>query len=583
MEPSEKPAWPSPDVDPVTQYARRLKERQVQRTRLAEKYRRLMRVRMVFLALVVAVAWLAEKERLLPLLLLPPALALEGIIRWRHRVHKVWWRTANAVRFNRRLLDRLEGRWAGHGDPGTRFLDESHPFALDLDLFGSGSLFERLCLDGTGLGQVALASWLRSPSPAPVVRDRQAAVRELGPRLDLREDLAVLGAEAPAGGNLDELAAWGQSPVSTQPNWSRRLILVLGLTSLVCVGLCAGGSGPIAFLTALLMAGLAAWLHDRTRSAPSGIEGKAAELAFFAAVLARLERERFASPLSSRLRSELDCGGQSAAHHIARLRWLAILPVPWLTTAWKKRFGPMFSRWLATVREFEALNALAAYAYENPADLFPEVIESGPCFLAEELGHPLLPRDRCICNDVCLDSSCSVLVISGSNMSGKSTLLRTVGTNAILALAGAPVRAKRLSLSSLTLGATLRIQDSLQAGRSRFYAEVARVRQLLDLAKGPVPLLFLLDELFSGTNSNDRRLGAEAVVRTLLNGHALGLLTTHDLALTHLADQLTPRVVNVHFADSFVDGQLTFDYRVRMGVCPSSNGLALMRAVGIVV
>src|SRR5581483_6714582 len=322
MEPSEKPAWPSPDVDPVTQYARRLKERQVQRTRLAEKYRRLMRVRMVFLALVVAVAWLAEKERLLPLLLLPPALALEGIIRWRHRVHKVWWRTANAVRFNRRLLDRLEGRWAGHGDPGTRFLDESHPFALDLDLFGSGSLFERLCLDGTGLGQVALASWLRSPSPAPVVRDRQAAVRELGPRLDLREDLAVLGAEAPAGGNLDELAAWGQSPVSTQPNWSRRLILVLGLTSLVCVGLCAGGSGPIAFLTALLMAGLAAWLHDRTRSAPSGIEGKAAELAFFAAVLARLERERFASPLSSRLRSELDCGGQSAAHHIARLRWL---------------------------------------------------------------------------------------------------------------------------------------------------------------------------------------------------------------------------------------------------------------------
>jgi DNA mismatch repair ATPase MutS len=168
-------------------------------------------------------------------------------------------------------------------------------------------------------------------------------------------------------------------------------------------------------------------------------------------------------------------------------------------------------------------------------------------------------------------------------MSGKSTLLRTVGANAVLALAGAPVRAKRLCLSSLTLGATLRIQDSLQAGRSRFYAEVARVRQLLDLAKGPVPLLFLLDELFSGTNSNDRRLGAEAVVRTLLDCRAIGLVTTHDLALTHLADQLAPRAVNVHFADHFADGQMTFDYRMRPGVCPSSNGLALMRAVGIVV
>jgi hypothetical protein len=565
------------------EYQRRLKDRHALGARLAQKYRRLTRGRIAFLGLVVAVAWLAEKERLLPLLLLPPALILEGIIRWRNRVRKVWQKAANALRFNRRLIDRLEGRWAGHGDPGTRFLDESHPFALDLDLFGDGSLFERLCMDATGLGQTTLAAWLLSPAAAPVVRNRQSAVGELRCHLDLREDLALLGAEAPAGANLDGLAAWGGADVPSRPDWNRRAIQILGLVSLICVGLCAGGGGPFAFLTAVLTAGLAAWLHDRTRSAPSGIEGKAAELAFFSAVLARLERARFTSPLLSQLRAQLECGGRPASRHVARLRWLVVLHIPWAITSWRKRFGPMLGRWIAAVRECEALSALAAYSYENPADPFPEVIEDGPCYVAEELGHPLLPRDRCVCNDVRLDGSCNVLVVSGSNMSGKSTLLRTVGVNAVLALAGASVRARRLCLSSLTLGATLRIQDSLQAGRSRFYAEVARVRQLLDLAKGPVPLLFLLDELFSGTNSNDRRLGAEAVVRTLLEAAAIGLVTTHDLALTHLADRLASRAANVHFADHFADGQMTFDYRMRPGVCPSSNGLALMRAVGIVV
>jgi hypothetical protein len=569
--------------DPASAYARRLEERQVQRTRLARKYGRLSRGRIALLALVVAVAWLAEKERLLPLLLLPPALILEGIIRWRNRVRKVWWRVANAVRFNRRLRDRLEGRWAGQGEPGTRFLDESHPCSLDLDLFGRGSLFERLCVDATGLGQSTLAAWLCSPAPAPEVRDRQSAVGELLLRLDLWEDLALLGAEAPPRIDLDELAAWGQSDVPARVDWNRRMMVALGLVSLICVGFCAGGAGPVAFLTAFLSGGLAAWLHDRSRSNPSGIEGKTAELAFFSAVLARLERERFASPRLSRLRAELDGSGGSAARQVGRLRWLTALHLGWAVAAWRKRFGPRLGRWLAAVRECEAFAALAAYAFENPADPFPEVIDGGPCFDAEGLGHPLLPRDRCVCNDVRLDGARSALVISGSNMSGKSTLLRTVGVNAVLALTGAPVRAKHLGLSPLTLGATLRIQDSLQAGRSRFYAEVTRVRQLLDLARGPWPLLFLLDELFSGTNSHDRRLGAEAVVRTLLEAGAIGLVTTHDLALTQLAEQLAPRVTNVHFADHFADGQMTFDYRMRPGVCPSSNGLALMRAVGIVV
>src|SRR5205807_4117370 len=164
-----------------------------------------------------------------------------------------------------------------------------------------------------------------------------------------------------------------------------------------------------------------------------------------------------------------------------------------------------------------------------------------------------------------------------------STFLRTAGVNAVLALAGAPVRARRLRLSPLAVGATLRIQDSLQEGRSRFYAEILRVRQIVDLSRGPLPLLFLLDEIFAGTNSHDRRLGAEAVVRGLVEAGAIGLVTTHDLSLTQIAEQLAPRVANVHFADHFEGGEMRFDYRLRPGVVQHSNALALMRAVGLEV
>src|SRR5262249_20128650 len=188
----------------------------------------------------------------------------------------------------------------------------------------------------------------------------------------------------------------------------------------------------------------------------------------------------------------------------------------------------------------EALCSLATYAFENPEDPFPEIADAAPCLDGEALAHPLMPRGRCVPNDLTLGRDVRLLVVSGSNMAGESTFLRTVGVNAVLALAGAPVRAGRLRLSPLVLGATLRIQDSLQRGQSRFYAEITRLRQVLDLARGPVPVLFLLDELLSGTNSEDRRAGAEAVLRRLVDTGAIGLVTTHDLALTSVADGLGP-------------------------------------------
>jgi DNA mismatch repair ATPase MutS len=254
-----------------------------------------------------------------------------------------------------------------------------------------------------------------------------------------------------------------------------------------------------------------------------------------------------------------------------------------LLDGWRRGSGLAVGRWLAALGEFEALCALATYSFECPDDPFPEVVEGGAVFEAVGLAHPLLPLVRCVRNDISLADPVRILVVSGSNMAGKSTLLRAVGVNTVLALAGGPVRARRLRLSSFAVGATLRIQDSLLAGRSRFQAEVLRVRRLLDMARAAPPLLFLLDELFQGTNSADRRIGAEAVLRQLADAGAVGLVTTHDLALTDIVDRLDGRAANVHFEDRVENGELTFEYRMRPGVVCHTNGLALMRAVGIEV
>jgi DNA mismatch repair ATPase MutS len=250
---------------------------------------------------------------------------------------------------------------------------------------------------------------------------------------------------------------------------------------------------------------------------------------------------------------------------------------------WRRTTGPALRRWAAVVGEAEALAALATYAAENPTDTFPELVPDGPLYEAVGLGHPLLPRDRCVPNELALNDELRLLIVSGSNMAGKSTLLRAVGVNAVLAQAGAPVRAARLRLSPLAVGATLRVLDSLQSGRSRFFAEILRLRQIVALSEGPRPVLFLLDEILHGTNSHDRRLGTAAVLRGLLRRPAIGLVTTHDLALTAIADELAPHAANVHFADEFVNGELHFDYRLRPGVVQHSNALALMRAVGLEV
>ncbi|MBI4876236.1 MAG: DNA mismatch repair protein MutS [Acidobacteria bacterium] len=590
--------------DPRKEYTDRLEARRRVVTWHDRLHIRFGNVRLAVAAAAAVLAWLAfSRDAISGWWLLAPAAIFMLLASTHDRVLSRRSKADRAVRFYTRGLERLDHTWMGKGEAGLRFRDESHPYAADLDLFGQGGLFELLCTARTRAGEEALARWLLAPATLAEIRDRHAAIDELRFRLDLREDLALLGFEARSSFDSEPLPKWGEQPPLLDSGPMRVLASALAVVALAAfAGWLAFGLTARMFLGVLVLeAAFGFATRRKVLRAVQAVEQPAHDLALMAEVLRRLERERFASPRLQELRRALETRGHPPSWHIARLnRLLELLesrdhlvvriigpPLMWTTQlafaieAWRKRSGPAVRRWIAAVGEIGALSALAGYAYEHPADPFPEFSEDGPLFDGEGLGHPLIAGDRCVCNDVRLDQGLRVLVVSGSNMSGKSTLLRTVGVNAVLAMAGAPVRARRLRLSPFVIGATIRITDSLQAGSSRFYAEITRLRQLVDLTRGPRPLLFLLDELLHGTNSRDRCIGGEAVVRSLVERGAVGLMTTHDLALTEIADRLDPHGANVHFEDHLEDGKITFDYLKRDGVVQKSNALGLMRSIGL--
>ncbi|HWE40096.1 MAG TPA: DNA mismatch repair protein MutS [Isosphaeraceae bacterium] len=610
---------------PLETYRRRLDDRRGARARLGRREGMVANLRVGLFAAAAVVAWLASGDRIGWGWIALPILGFAGLVVVHGRLKRLIHRAERAAAYYERGLDRVEDRWSGRGEEGTRFADEAHPFAADLDLFGRGSLFQRINTARTLAGEATLAAWLKAPqAPAETIRGRQEAVADLADRLDLREELDGLGDDVRDGLHAPALVAWGDEPailpdrrlrlvalalatiaVPAFAAWSLGLAVSLGWTPpLTFAGMIFDGTGPTPFFFAVLLE-LSFWaaLRARLRRVLGPVDRRSADLDLLADLLRRLEREEFEAPALRRLRDGLSAVGEPPSRRIARLARLVrridamrnpmIGPFAALTMAgtrlafaverWRLESGPAIAGWIDAVGQVEAFASLGAYAFENPDDVTPEFVTEAARFDAEAIGHPLIPAAKVIRNSLRLGDDLRVLVVSGSNMSGKSTMLRTVGVNAVLAMVGAPARARRLRLSPLYLGATLRVQDSLQAGASRFYAELTRLRQVVGLAGGEPPLLFLLDEIFHGTNSDDRRVGAEGVVRGLIDRGAIGMVTTHDLALAAIADRLSPRAANVHFSDRFEDGRLVFDYTMRPGVVEHSNALALMRAVGLEV
>lgn len=590
--------------DPFTTYTEALARWKQQQARDQRDSVRIGNARLATFGLLVVIGWFSIAEKVVsPWVMAVPIAIFVALAVIHERVSRREVQARRAIAYYERGLARLQGKWAGTGNTSTRFVHADHLYASDLDVFGRASLFEFLATPHTTQGEAILASWLLAPGQPGELRERQAAVAELRDRPKFREELGLLSDDLNAAVQLERLADWGAKPPAPFFPGARVVALLLGLTAL---GAFVGYMGQLwslaPFAVALLLNLIfrAALRKSSLRSVEEAEPITPHELEVLSALLHRIERESFTAPRLQLLRTQLDVQGLTASRQLANLRrWIefqessenmlvrVLDPILlWREHAafglegWRSRAGSAIRIWGDAVAEIEALATLGCFGFERPAATFPEFVEDGALFEAVGLVHPLMNQSACIPNDVRLSEAEQLLIVSGSNMSGKSTLLRSVGLSTILAWAGAPVTAQRLRISRLQLGASIRITDSLEDGQSRFYAEISRLRDIVDAAGHQPPLLFLLDELFSGTNSHDRRIGAEAILRTLVDRGAVGMVTTHDLALTRIATQI-PQAVNVHFEDQLLDGKVTFDYRMRPGVVERSNALELMRAVGL--
>ncbi len=553
------------------------------------------------------------------------------------RVHAQKDKATAAMRFHERALARMAGKWRSFPSMGERWAVTTHPYAGDLDVFGRASLFQLLDVTSTRYGEELLARWL-SGDDAPAaasefaesVKKRQAAVRDLAPRLTLREELAALGSlledddEKPDprpfvmwAGQSGSNAGGGKLPGA--------LRIVALLLPLLTIGtMIAGGMGLVHRLLFLLPFAVSVLVLGALRSKiqPSleAASSKESALSRYGGMLKLLEDEKLEAPLLVGLQQRLKERGASATREMAALSRIvgfvdarhnevfrffigpALMWDLWCALAlesWRERAGKSAFGWFRALAELEALASIAGFAFENPDHAFPEIDTERATFEAKSLGHPLIDADKRVANDVTIQGPGHALVVTGSNMSGKSTLLRAIGINTVLANAGGPVCAKSLRIGRLKVATSMRVSDSLEEGTSRFYAELKKLKLVLDLArtvKGDAStanqanatsqasqgtLLFLLDEILHGTNTRERLIGARAILMELLSRGAMGAVSTHDLGLGDLEKEKPENVRNVHFEEQVEGDVMSFDYLLRQGIVQSSNALRLMKIVGL--
>jgi MutS domain V len=596
------------------QYAERQRRFAAEAVRLARRSDRLTNLRLLLflLALVLLVAgWLTPLPALVP-----PGLALlasfVGLVVAHRRTERARRRQAGLAQINQEAGWRLDRDWAALPLRRPEIAAQEHPYAFDLDLLGRASLFQLLDGVGTWLGERTLRQWLLAPAPPEVVGARQAAVADLAPLVDLRDELTWLG-RASGDERLDPepILTWAESrPWLAEQRgllWAARLspALVLGL-------LVAQLAGLLTWPLFLLPLGLNLWLSQRLVGpavATIRLVGTLSDrLGGYAAALALLAEAPLKASALRALQERLSSDGLSASVAIWRLQRLAALAQPtssqlyplielatlWnvhvlnALEGWQRLAGPRVRDWLDALGEAEALAALAALRQAQPDWAFPEVDPAADRLCAVGLAHPLLPDDVAVPNDLEVGPAGSFLLVTGSNMSGKSTLLRAIGLNVVLAQAGGPVCAASLHLPPLALWTSMRVADSLEQGVSYFMAELRRLKQVVDAAPPPgaagPPLLYLLDEILQGTNTAERQIAARRIIRLLLSRPALGAVSTHDLTLADAPD-LAAKARAVHLTETVADGAsgpvMTFDYRLRPGVARSTNALRLLELVGL--
>jgi hypothetical protein len=534
------------------------------------------------------------------------------LIIWHIRLDRTERRVAAAIAFHHWGIERIAGRFQGYPSRGDRFVSDAHPYSSDLGIFGEASLFQLLDTTHTQSGEDCLGKWLGESSDADAVRARQDAARDLASREHLREELAVLGTLiAKDKADSGPLLRWAESEptLSTVP-FVRALGFLLPLATVVAFGLSqldvVSAKVGLALLAGQWLYGLS--LSAKIEPIAAAVGARAGAFAQYHAMLKLIEDERFEAERLRELGGQLKPskpGERNASREIQSLSSIAgfldarrnevfrlfIGPIVlWdvhcilALEAWQKRAGKNARRWLEIIGEVEGLSSLGGFAHDHPEYRWPTIVPE-PAFRARAIGHPLIDPGSRVCNDLVLRGPGTALLVTGSNMSGKSTLLRSMGINSVLAMAGAPVVADELVLAAFEVRTSMWARDSLAKGVSHFYAELEKLKRVVDGLQGPRPLFFLLDEILQGTNSRERVIGARSVLRHLLEKGAMGAVSTHDVGLLELGPELDPHIDKVHFEEQVTEAdgasKMTFDYRLRPGVVRSTNALRLMKMVGI--
>ncbi len=529
------------------------------------------------------------------------------LIRYHNRLRAQRDQLLTLQHMNEAELQRLELQLSNF-DTGVKFMEPTHPYSGDLDIFGDHSLFQLVNRSATALGKSTLARWLLHPATRPELQQRQAAVRELSSLTEWRQTFQAYGEQQQPDedDSLNTLLAWMQAP----PALANRMLYTtlcygLGLLTLTAIVLYftlgIPGYVPIALLLTnggilLSTSSIAADTHRRTTRS-------VAILSAYQGMMRQVEQQAFATERLQRLQAPLTSSGTTASQSVDRLRHILenfdargnmfyhlfnavfLLDIFWLLRAdrWKARLQGDVNQWFDSISEMEALGSLASFAFAHPSFVMPTI--SGQQFVLSTQGmaHCLIPPQQRVANNFATEARGTITIITGSNMSGKSTFQRTVGVNVVLALAGAPVCAQQFEVSVMQIFTSMRTQDSLEENVSSFYAELRRLRQLLDMLQAPErPVLFMLDEILKGTNSKDRHHGAASLIKQLSKLEATGFVSTHDLELGQLEKTL-PQVRNYSFTSTIDQDEIYFDYKLRKGICQSFNASKLMANMGIAV
>ena len=521
--------------------------------------------------------------------------------------------------YYRQRLARMDLTFTGHGDGGERFLPPDHPYARHLDILGPESVFELLSDSVSESGRATLAAWLLEPASPARILERQSAVQRLAPELDLRERRAVQAAQGDGRravygpDELEGLADWAEAlPAFAFPEEQVIAVVLTAATLITLAGAALFGL-PVGWFIGALVLQIVYWVRLRPEIARATLDLELAtrELLHVSRVLSLATGDEPGAEAARAVLSE--AAGPDAPLDVdavvetLRTPYRLMLRYDWMNNVffwtigallmwgtyhamllerWRVRWGGSVREWIRLAGELEAQLDLSAHAYEHPHDAFPVVAGSRARFAARGLCHPLLDEATGVRNDVILDSAdgSAILCVTGANMSGKSTLLRSTGVNAVLAQAGAPVRATSLEMSPTRIAASIRNVDSLVDATSHFYAELKAIRRIVDTAREGQGLLFLMDEVMGGTDSGDREIGVVALADDLLQSDAVGIVTTHDRSLARrLGDEYPEQVRNVHLEWEWVDGDLQFPFELTDGLNPSTNAIELMRSLGLEV